>query len=195
MLGSQLALLMELVYRLTKLQNDLSQANVSKSFAANLALSTSSAINTIAGDPNLSAAPDGYIGSDGKFVANTDSASWPAGATSSSPKTRSIQNAIDNANYTMQWGATFYNTTLPKVGTPGSTGSPGVVNPGEGAGGGTNRTPATAAEITEVYRSVLGREPDAEGLRNWVGANLSLEEIRNQIGRSDEAIRRGSGGG
>ena len=137
-----------------------------------MALTASNAINTIAGDANLSSEKD---------------------ASGTSPKQRAIQNAIDNANYTMQWGATFYNTTLPKIGTPGSPGSPGVVNPGEGAGGGTNQTPATAAEIAEVYRSVLGREPDAAGLNDWVSSGRSLADIRTQIGRSGEAIARGGG--
>jgi hypothetical protein len=96
----------------TNLQNDLSQANVSKTFAANLSMSTANAINAVAGDPNLSSVVD---------------------AQGTSPKQRAIKNVIDNANSTMQWGSTFYNTPLPKIGMPGSTESPGTLTAGGSA--------------------------------------------------------------
>ena len=162
---------------MVRLSDSLSQSNVSKTFAANLTLQTSNAINAIAADPNLSSA-----------------AKDKDPVTGLTPKQAAIQNAIDNANYTMQWGSTFYDVPLPKIGTPGSTTSPGVVNPGQGAGAGAatrTATAATAADIADIYQSVLGRAPDAEGLRNWVGTGLTADEIRNQIGRSDEAVNRG----
>lgn len=80
---------------ITRLSNDLNNANVSKTFAANLALSTSNQVAAIAADPNL----------------NPDS------------KRVAIQNAVDNANSTMQWGSTFYNTPLPTIAGPGGTAS------------------------------------------------------------------------
>ena len=134
---------------IVNLQSTLNQANVSKNFAATLALNTSNSINTIANDANLNSTPDGYLDSDGKYVANTDSNSWPAGVKSSSPKTRAIQNVVDHANSTMQWGSTFYNTTLPTVTTPGGTG--GVVTPGAGAGGGTTTSTTTNSGPTFPY--------------------------------------------
>jgi hypothetical protein len=80
---------------ITKLNDSLNNANVSRTFAANLALSSSNQVATIAADPNLTP--------DAKRVA--------------------IQNAVDNANSTMQWGSTFYNTTLPTIAGPGGAAS------------------------------------------------------------------------
>ena len=132
---------------ITNLTNTLNQANVSKTFAANLALSASNAINTIAGDANLSNA-----------AADKDP------VTGLTPKQAAIQNAIDNANHTMQWGSTFYNTTLPKVGTPGSTGSPGAVNPGAGGGAaGGPQFPANIASYTGPQKGQVYNDLKAKG--------------------------------
>jgi hypothetical protein len=81
-------------------------------------------------------------------------------STGTSPKSRAIQNAIDNANSTLQWGSTFYNTTLPKITTPGGTG--GTITPGTNAGAGSNagpQFPANSASYTvpqmgQVYKDL-----------------------------------------
>jgi hypothetical protein len=118
---------------ITKLNNDLNNASVNKTFAANLALATSNQVAAIAADPNLSSVVDA--------------------ATGTSPKKAAIQNAIDNANSTMQWGSTFYNTPLPTLATPGQVA--GVVSPGAGAGAGAAKpayfdsNPDVAAAYTQ----------------------------------------------
>lgn len=38
---------------------------------------------------------------------------------------------------------------------------------------------ATVAQVTNLYRTLLGREPDAEGLNYWVNSGKSLSEISN----------------
>jgi hypothetical protein len=107
---------------ITKLNNDLSNANLPRTFAGNLALATSNQVAAIAADPNL--APDA------KGVA--------------------IQNAVDNANSTMQWGSTFYNTPLPTIAGPGGTAS--TVN-----SGGTYKAPASTKPAWQEY---LDANPD-----------------------------------
>jgi len=156
---------------ITKLQNDINQSNVSKTFAANLALSASTAINAIAADPNLSSVVD---------------------AQGTSPKQRAIQNAVDNANATMQWGSTFYNTTLPTIALPGGTA--GKVTPGAGAGAGTsagtNRA-ATAADISAMYQDLLGRAPENDQvIQQRLDAGMTMEQIRQEIASSAEAVAR-----
>jgi hypothetical protein len=106
---------------MVRLSDSLSQSNVSKTFAANLTLQTSSAINAIQADGNLTP--------EAKKVA--------------------VQNAIDSANNTMQWGATFYNTTLPTIAAPGGSG--GTVTPGPNAGAGGNE----AVERSAAYKWAL----------------------------------------
>ncbi|MFB2875499.1 DUF4214 domain-containing protein [Floridanema aerugineum] len=47
--------------------------------------------------------------------------------------------------------------------------------------------------IRDIYREVLGREPDYRGLRTWLGerrSSDSLRDIRRDIARSDEAVAR-----
>lgn len=148
---------------MTRLADSLNQANVSKTFAGNLAISTSSAINSIVGDANLT--PDAKRGA--------------------------IQNVIDGANSTMQWGSTFYNTTLPTIAVPG--GGAGVVTPGAGAGGGApsaSRAPA-AAEVAAAYREFLGRDPESnEVIQGNLSSGQTLEQIRRNIAQSPEAIER-----
>ncbi|MGA9380846.1 MAG: DUF4214 domain-containing protein [Phormidium sp.] len=49
----------------------------------------------------------------------------------------------------------------------------------------------SADQIRDIYREVLGREPDNRGLRTWLGerrSGESLGEIRRDIARSDEAV-------
>ncbi|MFB2939057.1 DUF4214 domain-containing protein [Aerosakkonemataceae cyanobacterium BLCC-F154] len=46
-------------------------------------------------------------------------------------------------------------------------------------------------QIRDIYREVLGRDPDYRGLRTWLGERRSgdsLREIRRDIARSDEAV-------
>ena len=119
---------------ITKLNNDLNNASVSKTFASNLALATSSTVNAIATDPNLD--PDSKRGA--------------------------IQNAVDNAHSTMQWGSTFYNTPLPTLATPGQVA--GVVSPGAGAGAGSG---STQLSVNDLYRQYAGRDADPGGAEYW----------------------------
>jgi len=156
---------------ITNLQNTLNTSNVSKTFAANVALNTSTAINAIAADPNLSSVVD---------------------AQGTSPKQRAIQNAIDSANATMQWGSTFYNTALPTIAPPGGTA--GTVTPGAGAGAGagtgTNK-PATAADISAIYQELLGRAPENDQvIQQRLDAGMTMEQIRQEIASSAEAVAR-----
>lgn len=47
--------------------------------------------------------------------------------------------------------------------------------------------------IRDIYREVLGRDPDYRGLRTWLGERRSgdsLRDIRGDIARSDEAVAR-----
>lgn len=44
-------------------------------------------------------------------------------------------------------------------------------------------------EIAQMYRDLLGREPDAAGLEGWVNGGLSLDEVRNGIASSPEGQR------
>ncbi|NDC61940.1 MAG: hypothetical protein EBZ60_08025, partial [Betaproteobacteria bacterium] len=124
---------------LIKLQDSINQGNVSKAFAANLATGTLNAINAIQMDPNLDA----------------------------NAKKAAIQNVIDTGNATMQWGSTFYNTSLPSIGAPGSAtttitptpssspnaGSPVTLNPGGTA-------PATNAGSGIINNVVQPPAPD-----------------------------------
>jgi hypothetical protein len=100
---------------MTRLANNLSQSNVSGTFAANITANTSSAINAIMADGNLT--PDAKRGA--------------------------IDNIIANANSTLQWGSTFYNTTLPGMSAPGGTSRP--ITPGGNAAPPPSPTPAPAA--------------------------------------------------
>lgn len=43
-------------------------------------------------------------------------------------------------------------------------------------------------DISNLYRTVLGREPDIDGLEYWVGTPSTIEEIRNEFAKSPEAI-------
>jgi Zn-dependent oligopeptidase len=128
---------------MVKLQNSLSQSNVSGTFAANITANTSSAINAIMADGNLT--PDAKRGA--------------------------IDNIIANANSTLQWGSTFYNTTLPGMSAPGGTSTP--ITPGGNAAPPPSPTPAPAPTPTPapspaprggivdgaMQRDAWGREP------------------------------------
>jgi hypothetical protein len=130
---------------ITKLNNDFNNASTSKTFAANLALATSSAVNAIATDPNL----------------NPDS------------KRVAIQNAVDNANSTMQWGSTFYNTPLPTIAAPSSTAS--TLNPG---GSYKPTTPSKPA-----WQEYLDANPDVAKAYGY-NQEGALEHYR-QFGRTE----------
>ncbi|MDN4015897.1 hypothetical protein [Zwartia panacis] len=47
------------------------------------------------------------------------------------------------------------------------------------------------SSITQMYRDLLGREPDSGGLANWVGSSLSLSEVQQGILGSQEYQARG----
>ena len=46
---------------------------------------------------------------------------------------------------------------------------------------------ATAAEIQQIYKDVLGRGAKSSGVNYWLGTGDSLEKIRDDIAKSDEA--------
>lgn len=106
---------------MTNLQNSLNQSNASLNFAASLTLNTSSAINAIQADPNLT--PEAKKGA--------------------------IDNVIASANATMQWASTFYNTALPTIAAPGGT--PGAVSPGTGPGAGTGAAALAPSTNTPTF--------------------------------------------
>ena len=50
-------------------------------------------------------------------------------------------------------------------------------------------TPATEAEIRQIYRDVLGREADKSGLQFYLGSNFSADQIRANIQGSPESMQ------
>lgn len=58
--------------------------------------------------------------------------------------------------------------------------------------GDTGANPTPQNPIEHLYKTELGRAPDAEGLSNWTNlynTGMSLDDIRQQIGGSDEGQR------
>lgn len=43
-------------------------------------------------------------------------------------------------------------------------------------------------DITELYKTILGREPDKDGLDWWVNSQATLDEIRVEFMKSDEYL-------
>lgn len=43
-------------------------------------------------------------------------------------------------------------------------------------------------EITELYKTVLGRDPDEEGLKYWVETKATIEEIKVSMMQSEEYL-------
>lgn len=78
---------------LTTLTDRLNNAAVPRTFAANTSTATLNSITQIMADPNITPAD----------------------------KRGAIQNVIDVANATLQWGSTFYGTPLPSLSVPGGT--------------------------------------------------------------------------
>lgn len=129
-----------------KLQNNLAQSNVSSTFAANITSSTSSSINALLADPNLSA--------EAKRVA--------------------VQNVIDNANSTLQWASTFYNTDIAGISAPGQSSAnltPGGTAPPGGLPGGTTMTPGQSND--PLWEQVLKENYDAHVAQYGVDWNTS----------------------
>jgi len=59
----------------------------------------------------------------------------------------------------------------------------------------SSATTGASAQVTELYRSLLGREPDAAGLQYWVqqmNAGLPLDGVQNALMGSAEYINRQS---
>ncbi len=50
-------------------------------------------------------------------------------------------------------------------------------------------TPATEEEVRQIYRDVLGREPDKAGLQFYLGSDFSADQIRANIQSSPESLR------
>jgi hypothetical protein len=48
---------------------------------------------------------------------------------------------------------------------------------------------ATRAEVTNLYRTMLGREPDADGLNYWVNSGFSLGEIQSRFMQTPEYVQ------
>lgn len=105
-------------------------AAVAKTFALNTASNVNNSINAVLADPNINSAD----------------------------KTGAIDNVVKAGNATLQWGATFYNTTLPTITTPGGT--PGTVSPGPGAGAGNAATKVNSATSTSTANTqVAAKSP------------------------------------
>jgi hypothetical protein len=130
---------------LANLNNSFNNASTSKTFAGNLALATANTISSIANDPNLK--------DDAKRIA--------------------VKNAFDNANNTMQWGSTFYNTPLPTIAGPGETA--GMLNPGE--------TYKTTALSKPAWQEYLDANPDVAKAYGY-NQEGALEHYR-QFGRTE----------
>jgi len=113
-----------------RLQDSINDANVSAGFAANVALNASNAINQILADPNIK--PEDRPGA--------------------------IANVVAASNSTLQWGSTFYNTTLPTVSAPTGTTS-AVVTPGAGAGAGISSVGQTSSGPS-ISANVASYSPD-----------------------------------
>jgi len=43
-------------------------------------------------------------------------------------------------------------------------------------------------QISELYRTLLGREPDVDGLAWWVSTPTPIDEIRKEFAKSHEAL-------
>jgi hypothetical protein len=115
--------------KLMDLQNTMNKSNVSDSFAATTSQNLMNAINAIQMDPNLT--PEA--------------------------KKSAMDNVIGNANSTLQWGSTFYNTPLPSIAGPGAT--PGTINPY--VPGSTQAAPATPEVATPAAPTPAVQAPDA----------------------------------
>ena len=80
--------------------------------------------------------------------------------------------------------ANYQQSLQPTTTTPGTTG---------GTTGGTT-TPTvsgpTAAQITSIYTTMLGRAPDANGLEYWLSTGDPLTSIAGNIALSDEYQQR-----
>jgi hypothetical protein len=171
-------------FKITEFQNNLQNANVSKSFATDVARNTLSVVQAIQADPNLNSVADGYIDSSNRFVANADRATWPKDVKESSPKSRAVSDAMGNANNTLQWGATFYNMPLPTIATPGGTA--GSVRPGAGAGAGAALNSNSLSGMSQSYINQLVQEAASQA-----GKTLSQADVTkslSSIGASTEQI-------
>jgi hypothetical protein len=154
---------------MTRLANNLSTAQVPGTFAANVTSSTSSTINAIMADGNLT--PEA--------------------------KNAAIDNVIANANSTLQWGSTFYNTPMTgfaRTGT-GSTITPGANVAGLKAAiqsGASNADAGTAAGI--AYARQMGLTPD-QTVALWnqaMGTNFTRADYDRVTGGTTGG---GTGGG
>lgn len=131
---------------LTKLQDTLNNSNVSRTFAANTSTATLSGISAIMADSNITPAD----------------------------KKNAIQNLIDAANSTMQWGSTFYNTPLPAMSAPG--GAPSMLYPNGGAAPSAPANPVTPPLISPpvgvgaTAPSGGGSGPGSQGVADMPGA-------------------------
>ena len=109
---------------MTKLQDSLGSGSVPKTFAANTALNTMNQINAILADKDI--APE--------------------------DKKAATANIISVANSNLQWGATFYNTPLPSISTPGTTS--GVINPGPQPDGQTPKPSSIPRYYNQFFPNV-----------------------------------------
>lgn len=82
--------------------------------------------------------------------------------------------------------------TIPAGAGPGAALRPGSVESGQP--GPTSGDP-TEASIATLYRTILGREPDPEGLEAYLRSGKSLKKIEKDMRNSTEARSRANTGG
>ena len=111
----------------------MTKSQLPTNFASELSKSTTTSINAIAADANLSGTTDGYIDpatkkfvaggvpatgyiKGGVFVAGTPPAGYSAVSISaSSPKARAIQSTLNYANTQIEWANKFYGSSVPTM--------------------------------------------------------------------------------
>ena len=143
-------------FKITEFQNNLQNANVSKSFATDVARGTLATINGIQADPNLT--PDA--------------------------KKAAVQNVIDTGNSTMQWGSTFYNTNLPTIAAPSATSS--TLNPGGSyqAAGASSKALPIPANFADIWKTAHDVTGDFSTVAPYVRGK-TVAQVMSDLGQSE----------
>lgn len=116
-----------------------------------------------------------------------------------------IDNIVKNANSSLQWAATFYNTKVPTYTAPGGTST--TITPGPNAGGGNAQTEQASVQglrdaimgagsdmtrgtqLGLAYLNRLGVTPQ-QGLAMWnaaMGTNFTMADYYRVTGNSSES--------
>lgn len=147
-------------------QLEIDKHNVSQGYAATVAQNTLNAINAIQADPNLE--PEAKRGA--------------------------VENIIAAANENLKWAATFYNTPMPGVTSPG--GDQQIIAPTPGfEQRPTPQAPAPGevpitrgsieTQVSDIYAGVLGRRPTDQDYSYWAGEAVangwSFDQLRGAI--------------